>query len=292
VDRVYFFDLLGAAVGCLALVTLLNYFGGPNTVLAAGVLFAVSAAIWYNLASTLRGRVAAVVLALSFVVLIIYNVKHRVIDIQFAKGGALPAEMFVQWNSFSRIGLVHDADVYDIRIDADASTAIATYDLGNLTAQQKFDLQHYGPGIPYMLRPGAKTLIIGPGGGWDVARALRPSSQPSSSREPSSPSSEPPSLPPPSSRALSWPALSWQALSWPVLISPPSSPVSSAGELQRQGPEPAARVWHALALAAASDPLRLHPRFHIRRPRTGHQDALLRTQNRPDRPQRIDTFLA
>jgi len=172
VDRVYFFDLLGAAVGCLALVTLLNYFGGPNTVLAAGVLFAVSAAIWYNLASTLRGRVAAVVLALSFVVLIIYNVKHRVIDIQFAKGGALPAEMFVQWNSFSRIGLVHDADVYDIRIDADASTAIATYDLGNLTAQQKFDLQHYGPGIPYMLRPGAKTLIIGPGGGWDVARAL------------------------------------------------------------------------------------------------------------------------
>ncbi len=33
-------------------------------------------------------------------------------------------------------------------------------------------LLHEGPGFPYVLRPGAKTLIIGPGGGWDVARAL------------------------------------------------------------------------------------------------------------------------
>ena len=67
VDRVYFFDLLGAAGGCLALVPLLNHFGGPNTVLATSVLFAVSAAIWYNLAGTVRGRVAAVALALAFV---------------------------------------------------------------------------------------------------------------------------------------------------------------------------------------------------------------------------------
>ncbi len=29
-----------------------------------------------------------------------------------------------------------------------------------------------GPGFPYALRPGAKALIIGPGGGWDVARAV------------------------------------------------------------------------------------------------------------------------
>src|SRR5271165_2617418 len=67
VDRVYFFDLLGAAGGCLVLVPFLNYFGGPNTVIAVSVLFAVSAAIWYNLAGTLRGRAGAVTLALAFV---------------------------------------------------------------------------------------------------------------------------------------------------------------------------------------------------------------------------------
>src|SRR6204780_2999295 len=62
VDRVYFFDLLGAAGGCLVLVPFLNYFGGPNTVIGVSVLCAVSAAIWYNLAGSLRGRAGAVTL--------------------------------------------------------------------------------------------------------------------------------------------------------------------------------------------------------------------------------------
>src|ERR1043166_7413332 len=47
VNRVYFFDLLGAAGGCLLLLPLLEWVGGPNTVIAAGIFFAVAAAIWY-----------------------------------------------------------------------------------------------------------------------------------------------------------------------------------------------------------------------------------------------------
>jgi hypothetical protein len=174
VDRVYFFDLLGASAGCLALVPFLNQFGGPNTVLAVSVLFAVSGAIWYNIAGTLRGRVAAVGLALAFVVLIVYNGKHHPIDIRYAKGGPLPKEMFVQWNSFSRIGLVHNGagGEYGIIIDADAATGISTFDFDRLTAEERRNLLREGPGFPYVLRPGARTLIIGPGGGWDVARAL------------------------------------------------------------------------------------------------------------------------
>lgn len=105
VDRVYFFDLAGAATGCLALVPLLNHFGGPNTVLAASVLFAVSAAVWFNLAGTLRGRAGAVGLALAFVALIVYNGRHHAVDVHSAKGRPIPKEMFTQWNSFSRIGL-------------------------------------------------------------------------------------------------------------------------------------------------------------------------------------------
>ena len=42
IDKVYFFDLLGASGGCLLLVPLLNGFGGPNTVIAAAVMLAVS----------------------------------------------------------------------------------------------------------------------------------------------------------------------------------------------------------------------------------------------------------
>jgi hypothetical protein len=173
VDRVYFFDLLGAAGGCLLLVPLLNSIGGPNTVIAAAVLFASSSAIWFNIAGQTRGRVTAVALALLLVGLVVVNQKYRVIDVKFAKGHALKGEQFVKWNSFSRIALAPDeSGMETIFIDADASTGIANFDFDHLTADQKRDLFYQGPGFPYQLRPGAKTLIIGPGGGWDVARAL------------------------------------------------------------------------------------------------------------------------
>ncbi|HTC35509.1 MAG TPA: hypothetical protein VK724_19205 [Bryobacteraceae bacterium] len=173
VDRVYFFDLMGAAGGCLLLVPFLDYFGGPNTVIAVSVLFAVSAAIWYNLAGTLRGRAGAVTLALVFVALMAVNAKTHWIDVRFAKGHRIAREQFVRWNPISRIALVKErGGDSTIVIDADASTAVAGYDLDHLTGAQRDDMLHQGPGFPYMLRPGAKTLIIGPGGGWDVARSL------------------------------------------------------------------------------------------------------------------------
>jgi hypothetical protein len=81
VDRIYFFGLMGAASGCLALVPFLNYLGGPNTVLAAAVLFAVSSAIWFHCAASAAGRAAAVVLALVLVALIAYNGRSHMIDV-------------------------------------------------------------------------------------------------------------------------------------------------------------------------------------------------------------------
>jgi len=178
VDRVYFFDLLGAASGCLMLVPFLNYLGGPNTVIAVSVLLAVSAAVWYNLAGSLRGRAGAVTLALVFVALMAFNGKSHVIDVRYAKGHRIGQESFVRWNPISRIALLNpNSSDPEIVIDADASTGIPTFDLDHLTDQQRANLLHEGPGFPYMLRPGAKTLVIGPGGGWDVARALTGGSQ-------------------------------------------------------------------------------------------------------------------
>ena len=59
-----------------------------------------------------------------------------------------------------------------IVIDADASTGIAKFDFNNLSERDVKDLKTQGPGFVYQIRPGGKTLVIGPGGGWDVARAL------------------------------------------------------------------------------------------------------------------------
>ncbi len=173
VDRVYFFDLIGAAGGCLLLIPLLKAVNGPNTVICAGALFAAAGAIWYTLAGSPRGRITAVAAAVFIVGFAIYNQKGRLIDVKYAKDQELRNEQYVKWNGISRIAVAPDSSgMMTIFIDADASTGIFDRDLDNMDAAGKHNLLREGPGIPYSLRPAAKTLIIGPGGGWDVARAL------------------------------------------------------------------------------------------------------------------------
>jgi hypothetical protein len=174
VDRVYFLDLLGAAGGCLLLLPFLSGFGGPNTVITVGVLFAASAAMWFNVAGETRWRATAVALALGLVGLFVINLRWSVIDVRFAKGQAIGNEIFTRWNGLSRIGLVEDAGSggHLIIIDADASTGVPRFDFDNLTADNRKNLLLQGQGLPYSLRPAAKTLIIGPGGGWDVSAAV------------------------------------------------------------------------------------------------------------------------
>jgi hypothetical protein len=148
--------------------------GGPNTILVAAVLFAVSAAIWFHLARAPRGRIFSVLLGLMLVGLITYNYKYFLIEVKVAKGIPIKDEEFVKWNEFSRIALKPEpgSSMKSIVIDADAATGVANFDFAHLSPNQKFDLSYGGPGFVYLLRPGAKTLIIGPGGGWDVSRAL------------------------------------------------------------------------------------------------------------------------
>lgn len=178
VDRAYFFDLAGAAVGCLLLILFLDVAGGPGAVIAAAAVYAIAAALWYNQARQDGLRIAAVLAALLMVTLLVVNGKTRWFDVHWAKGERIPEERFSAWNSFSRVGVIQNRNpdgsgYWLIRIDADAATGIAQYDWDRgLTEDQRAGLLRQGPGFPYALRRGAKTLIIGPGGGYDVSRAL------------------------------------------------------------------------------------------------------------------------
>jgi hypothetical protein len=178
INRVYFYDLLGAALGCMLLWPLLEILDGPGAVLSAAVVFGAAAAIWYSMAGSVRGRVVSVALALSLVAFLTYNKRHDLVGIRHAKNQTLVNETFKKWNSFSRIAIVHDPGDADnppsdsIRIDADAQTGIAKFDFAALTAKDRQRLLQDGPALPYAVRPGAKALVIGPGGGYDVARAI------------------------------------------------------------------------------------------------------------------------
>jgi len=154
VNRVYFFDLLGAAAGCLLLLPLLEWFGGPSTVIGAAIFFAVAAAIWHSMAGTVLGRAGSVALSLALVAFLIINVRYHVLDIRYAKDRKIENETFVKWNSFSRIGLTQQKGQQDlIVIDADASTGVFPFDLDNLTAKQRHDVKEQGQALPYAVRP-------------------------------------------------------------------------------------------------------------------------------------------
>ena len=174
IDRVYFFDLLGAAAGCLLLIPLLERLGAVNAVLTAGLLYGCSSAIWFGIARSRVGLTAGLVVAAGMLAGIAYNQRAHFLDIRYAKGQPIRPEEFVAWNSFSRVAVVPpDASgSRDIIIDADADTALLPLDLEHLPPPMTREMRHRGPGFVYLLRPGGKTLVIGSGGGLDLMRAL------------------------------------------------------------------------------------------------------------------------
>jgi hypothetical protein len=210
INAVYAADLVGAAAGCLLLIPLLDRLGAPGVVLAAATM-SVAAALLFAPART-RARTAvfaAVLVALPLAGQLTGLAAFDVVDTKGHRGDRV---LFAKWNSFSRIGVyerthgdwslswAYDGPLPDTRfmdIDSAASTPILKLapDLSNaqylryeLTAlaYQLISAREWGSGdgdsranadsranpqspIP---NPGFKALVIGPGGGRDLASAL------------------------------------------------------------------------------------------------------------------------
>ena len=172
IPRIYGADLAGGATACLAVVPLLNWIGGPNTVLFAGVMTAVASAIWA--ASSIARKTAG---ALSMALLLVITANHsgRLIDVVYAKGMFRdPAWVeFARWNAISRVEVDRQGAAKTIVIDADASTSVMHADPQKWqgTVWQK-NLMSAPPALANVLRPNGEYAIIGPGGGVDVLRAV------------------------------------------------------------------------------------------------------------------------
>src|SRR5258708_4672745 len=170
---VYFADLGGAGLGGLLLIPLLNTMGGPNTLLVAAWLWAAGAVLWSYIGRGKWERWA--ILPLVLAIAIAGNARLHFLDVKSAKGYLLNQEVFSKWNSFSRVGLSNIKEGLYIRIDADAATPVATVPLEDKLSWSS-ELNSYGAGMVHRLEqrfhPGASTLVIGPGGGYDGARPI------------------------------------------------------------------------------------------------------------------------
>jgi spermidine synthase len=172
IPRLYAADLTGGALACLAVVPLLNWLGGPNTILAAAVVMAAAGMVWA--ASSTARRVAGG-LVVACVVLIAANHSSRLIDVVYAKGMFRDPDWveFARWNALSRVEVDRQDQAKVIVIDADASTYIMNCDLAHWKGSEwERDLMSAPPALANVLRPRGEFAIIGPGGGVDVLRAV------------------------------------------------------------------------------------------------------------------------
>src|SRR5260370_39990520 len=83
IPRLYGADLCGGALACLAVVFLLNWIGGPNMILFAGVTMAAAGAVWPESRTTCP---FAGLFAMALVGLIAPNHSGPLIDVVYATG--------------------------------------------------------------------------------------------------------------------------------------------------------------------------------------------------------------
>jgi hypothetical protein len=210
INAVYAADLVGAAAGCLILIPLLDRLGAPGVVLSAAALSIAAAVLFSPRAS--RARIAGrgtLVLLVPIAGQLSGVAGFDVVDTKGHQGDRI---LFSKWNSFSRIGVyerphgdwslspAYKGPLPDTRfmdIDSAASTPILGLrpDLSNaqylqyeLTAlayhivgarYSLLDASHprsSGDQLATSNQPpasdGFTALVIGPGGGRDLASAL------------------------------------------------------------------------------------------------------------------------
>jgi hypothetical protein len=190
--RLYFFDLSGAALGCVALIPTTDWLGAPSSILAAAAIGALAGGL---LAWGRDRRIVSIAFALSgFLLLGIFvNARVHFFDIRFAKGARQQPTLAMRWNAFSRVDVVGtpkslwtahapvfagfsgrldpDFTIPEVKLlyDADATTQITYFD-GDLRRLEYlgFDVSSSA----YHLRKYHNVLVIGPGGGRDILTAL------------------------------------------------------------------------------------------------------------------------
>lgn len=182
-SKLYFADLVGASLGCLFVEPFINSLGPESAGLMLGVT-AASASLLLSFATQRRKLVTLSLIGLAITSAVFFSSRlpgsASFLDspnksmFQVLKSDPELKDVLTKWNSFSRIDVVEGWPngphcLSFIYIDADAATEVAKWD-GDI--QNADFLKNTADFLPYTIVKPKKTLIIGSGGGRDIAIAL------------------------------------------------------------------------------------------------------------------------
>lgn len=192
VNYIYAIDLLGAAFGCLAFLLILNYLDGPSAIIATSIMSAIASILLSPQEKMTKASmlVAACLIALLAVNLYSVSLNKPLIRLLWVKAAFETRPFFEKWNSLSRISIegeaknrfahpdwrfnkhLEDSDkMKDLLLCVDSLyvTGMPCF-TGNYEDTQY--LKHDVSFLAHHIRPNAKVLIIGVGGGRDILAAL------------------------------------------------------------------------------------------------------------------------
>ncbi|PLY03098.1 MAG: hypothetical protein C0623_02580 [Desulfuromonas sp.] len=187
INRVYFWDLLGAGFGCLLIILLLHLLGGITAILAIALTGLLAALMFLPKTGRIGGfRWATIFIAIILLAAGIANMANGFAEIRFVRGRFEPNLLWSSWNSFSRVA-VYPSQSQEMnqawglsrnyRGPIPEQLGMVVDDTGYTTMYRAGDayddfFRSNVIALPYSLHDRAKSLVIGPGGGKDVLVAL------------------------------------------------------------------------------------------------------------------------
>lgn len=195
VNRLYAADLIGAALGCVALLVAFSFLDGPSLVVAIGAVAALGALLF---ATDIADRRTLVYAGVAVVVLggfaavnsSLQSGGNPLLRVRYAKEAADPEHDYERWNAFSRVtvdgdvdqpqrpgsagfstALPPDVEVNQLAmlIDSTAGTVLTRY-TGD--ADETDFLRYDITNLAHYARSDADVLVVGVGGGRDILSAL------------------------------------------------------------------------------------------------------------------------
>jgi spermidine synthase len=170
---IYCYDLIGAGLGCIAVVCLLFLYDGISLVFFTAFIASLAAVVFASRSPSRNAKRIAGVMAFIALASFIGNAHvYRFLKIKYINGAPETGIIFEEWNPINRVTVRPDTimghDALDIRYDACANSHMHAFD-GNI---KKMDyLNKAVPSFYFQLRKDADVLIIGTGGGQDVLNA-------------------------------------------------------------------------------------------------------------------------
>ncbi|MBM4310786.1 MAG: hypothetical protein FJ119_07560 [Deltaproteobacteria bacterium] len=173
ITRIYCYDLIGAGLGCLAVVGLLFLYDGISLVFFTAFIASLASIVFASRSLSRTAKQFAGIMAFIALGAFIGNAHvYRFLKIKYINGAPETGIIFEEWNPINRVTVIpdtlHGHDALNIRYDATANAHMHAFDG---TIETMAYLKKGFPSFYFQLRNDADVLVIGTGGGQDVLNA-------------------------------------------------------------------------------------------------------------------------